>query len=314
MAQNVNVNPEVLIAAETPRVTTMVSTANSAISWGAILAGVVIAAIVYIAMNMLGLAIGAATINPESAEPVGSALGTATVIWVAATVLLSTFAGGWVAGHMSGRVDDTNGVLHGLVAWALVTLLILSMLSSAASSIINGVTSAVGQGISLIGANVADVVPEVADSLNLQETVLTSIREEAGTVRAPVAEDENGAVQAGTQNPTNTSLVVAVSNLLAQDADTPQAQETRQAAINLLQETGMSQQEATSTLERWENDYRGVATQAQERAEAAAGDVADAIAVASGVIFMMLVLGAFAAGAGGYVGASNMAWHVGVRE
>jgi hypothetical protein len=68
-------------------------------SWGAILAGVVLALVVQIALNMLGLSIGASTINPISeADPIEPALGTAALMWIGGTILLSLFAGvGWPA-------------------------------------------------------------------------------------------------------------------------------------------------------------------------------------------------------------------------
>src|SRR5688572_27597440 len=93
------------------------------ISWGAILAGVAISLVVMLMLNMLGLSIGAATVNPTTEAEPAAGLAAGSMIWVAATNLLALFAGGFVAGHMSGLFDDTDGLLHGLVTWAVVTLI-----------------------------------------------------------------------------------------------------------------------------------------------------------------------------------------------
>ena len=54
------------------------------ISWGAVIAGVVIAIIIQVTMNILGLAVGAGAVDPTAPQPnIGPALGTGIVIWLA---------------------------------------------------------------------------------------------------------------------------------------------------------------------------------------------------------------------------------------
>jgi MFS family permease len=156
-----------------PSVTAVLPAVRSRISWGAIIAGVVVAMILQVAMNMLGLSIGAAALDPGEPNALTPGFGTATVLWMAASILISLFVGGAVAGYMSGRVGRNEGLWHGLTVWAVTTILALWMLTSAAGSVLNGVTNALGQGLGLLGASAAEIVPEVADTAVLQDSLLT---------------------------------------------------------------------------------------------------------------------------------------------
>ncbi len=60
----------------------------SRISWGAVIAGVVIAIIIQVTMNILGLAIGAGIVDPTAAQPnIGPTFSTGVVIWLASSTL-----------------------------------------------------------------------------------------------------------------------------------------------------------------------------------------------------------------------------------
>jgi hypothetical protein len=287
---------------------------RSRISWGAIIAGVVVATILQVAMNMLGLSIGAAALEPGDPGAVAPTFGTVTVLWMAASILISLFVGGAVAGYMSGRIGRNEGMWHGLTVWAVTTILALWMLTSAAGSVLNGVTNALGQGLGLLGSAAAEIVPEVADTAVLQDSLLTSIRDEAGAMNGPTtsttstdttATGENGAA---VQQPRamNASMVLGVGEMLAAEEGSPEADTARQNVMTMMTDMGISQEEATATIDRWERDYRAVAAQASERAEQAAEDIADAVATTAGLTFMVIALGGLAAGAGGFLGAPEV--------
>jgi hypothetical protein len=240
---------------------------------------------------------------------------------MAASVLISLFVGGAVAGYMSGRIGRNEGLWHGLTVWAVTTILALWMLTSAAGSVLNGVTNALGQGLGLLGSTAAEIVPEVADTAVLQDSLLTSIRDEAGAMSGPAT---NTASTAGTTDGTdagttstngaaaqqtrsmNASLVLAVGDMLSAEEGSPEADTARQNVTTMMTDMGYSQEEAAATLDRWERDYRAVAAQASERAEQAAEDIANAVATTAGLTFMVIALGGLAAGAGGFLGAPEV--------
>lgn len=69
---------------------------------GAVFAGIVVTLALQLILGILGLAIGANSINPLQEQNPASGLGTGTVIWFAISTLLALFSGGWVAGRLAG--------------------------------------------------------------------------------------------------------------------------------------------------------------------------------------------------------------------
>jgi hypothetical protein len=94
------------------------------ISWSAVFAGVAIAFAAQLLLNMLGLSIGAATVNVAAGStPQASTFSTGAGIWWAIASIASAGAGGYAAGRLSGRQDASTTAWHGLTSWAVSTLL-----------------------------------------------------------------------------------------------------------------------------------------------------------------------------------------------
>ncbi len=278
------------------------------ISWGAILAGAVIALVVMFALYMLGLAIGAATVNPaQEIDPVDPGLGVGTVIWLAASTIIGLFLGGVTAGRMSGTTDEGDGALHGLVTWAVVTAVSLFMLTTAIGGVISGVTSAFASVVSTAGQAAGDVAPEVAQLINIQDETLLAIQNEAQAFVAAVAEvqDEDGQpVTQATDAPLTIEQIQfnrEIRAFLTNPADITDV-ERDQLAESIAERTNLTTQEARAQIDRWEAFYVEVREEAEATARDVAQTVTDAIVVLAGAIFAAMIAGAFAAGAGGYVG------------
>src|SRR5258708_36855108 len=107
------------------------------ISWGAIIGGTIIALVTQITLSLLGIGIGASTIHVQSGQT-GSGLGSGSAIWVVLTILISLFAGGYVAGRLAGFPAKQEGMLHGLFTFGLGTWLSLYFLTTALVAIIVG--------------------------------------------------------------------------------------------------------------------------------------------------------------------------------
>src|ERR671916_2118818 len=70
------------------------------ISWGAVLAGVVVALVTQLILNLLGIGIGAATIDPMAGageNPSASTFSIGAGIWFAVAGILASLAGGYAA-------------------------------------------------------------------------------------------------------------------------------------------------------------------------------------------------------------------------
>jgi hypothetical protein len=297
--------------------TTVVPNRMHRLSWSAIFAGVVIALITMFALQMFGLAIGAATINPKfEVNPVEPALGTGAVIWLVASNLIALFLGGYVAGHFAASPSEEDGVFHGLVTWGAVTLLTLAMLTSSIAGMVNGVVNAASNVIGMAGMAVAEASPEVADALNLQDMTLQGIQ---GEIRSLLQQSNDPALQSNPSTDGTDATGQTASNTTSQFSSLSELElnrgfsqlfagdtvdETqRQEFITLLTErTGMTQEEATTTVERWETTFTQIRAEAEDTAREVSQAIADATTALAGALFASMLLGAFAAGSGGLIG------------
>ncbi len=107
---------------------------KSTLSWGAIFAGVVIALSIETLFNLLGLALGFSVFTPDVNNVTNIGMG--SMLWLAITGIISMFFGGWVAGKSAGFGIYVSGVLHGIVAWGVTTLVIFILTATAAGAVI----------------------------------------------------------------------------------------------------------------------------------------------------------------------------------
>ncbi len=112
-----------------------------AIRWGAVLAGVAVGISVQLVLTLLGIASGLSMTSVQQ----GEAPGMGTLVWAGISMLLSALIGAYVAGRMSGLKRKTDGILHGVVSWAVTTLLFVVLATSAGGSLLSGLFSGVGQ-------------------------------------------------------------------------------------------------------------------------------------------------------------------------
>lgn len=105
------------------------------LSWGPIVAGVILSMVVYLVMSVLGAAIGASLIAPMSKPNPLEGFGFGSGAWMIVTTVLAVFIGSYFAG----RCAPVLGWLHGLLAWAVMTLFVIygmtSLLAGAASTV-----------------------------------------------------------------------------------------------------------------------------------------------------------------------------------
>ena len=295
------------------------------ISWGAIFAGALVALVVGFVLNLLGLGIGLQTFDPASEPDSLGGFGTGQGIWIVISSLASLFAGGWVAGRLAGMPRKTDGVLHGIVVWAVTTVLTLYLLSSGVGRVVSGVTGLIGSGLNAVGAGVAAVAPSAADlaqeqlGVDLSNVDLQAVQAEARDLLRqtgdPALQPENIQSEAeaiadnASDNVTDADVEAAINQAYGR-AEGVVREVDRSDLVNVLAaRTGMSQAEARQTVESWEAQFAQtrqtvsrevdtLQTQAVETAESAT----DFLGTAALVGFFALLLGAVAAGFGGGVG------------
>jgi hypothetical protein len=121
---------------------------KAAASWGAIVAGAVVAVGISLILFALGTGLGFASISPWQGHGVGvKGFTIAAVIWLIVMQWISSLFGGYIAGRLRTRWIGTHAheiffrdTAHGLVTWSLATLLVAAL---AASSVVAGIGGAV---------------------------------------------------------------------------------------------------------------------------------------------------------------------------
>lgn len=142
----------------------MTTTSESAVSWGAIIAGAVGAAALSLVLFLLGTGLGFAAVSPWASEGIsGTTAAVSTIIWITVVQLLASAMGGYLAGRLRARwvTVHTHEVFfrdtaHGFLAWGVATLLMATLLSSAVGAAISTGLKAGGEvaksAVSMAGA------------------------------------------------------------------------------------------------------------------------------------------------------------------
>jgi len=114
------------------------------IRWGAVLADVAVGISAQLVLTLLGIASGLSLTRLST----GDAPGTGALIWAGLSMLISALVGAYVASRMSGLKRKTDGMLHGIVSWAVTTVLFVMLATSAGGSLLSGLFSDLTQGAS----------------------------------------------------------------------------------------------------------------------------------------------------------------------
>lgn len=108
-----------------------------AVRWGAVLAGVAVGISVQLVLTLLGIASGLSSADIAQ----GDAMGMGPLMWAGISMLIAAFVGAYVSARMTGLKRKVDGVLHGVVSWAVTTLLFAVLATSAAGSMLSGIFS-----------------------------------------------------------------------------------------------------------------------------------------------------------------------------
>ena len=183
------------------------------ITWSAVAAGIVLSLVVQALLNLLGAGVGLGTISASGGDnPSAQTFSVAAGVWWALSGIIAAFIGGYAAGRLSGRPDQSMAAWHGLTTWAATTLIVIYLVSSAAGAFLGGamnaVTSMVGGLGSVASTNEQTAAPIISSSNPFGEieqqikstsggTDPTALRDAAvASVRTLVTGDQNQAEQA----------------------------------------------------------------------------------------------------------------------
>ena len=272
---------------------------RSRISWGAVIAGAVVAVATTILLSLLGAAMGAGSIHPLNATANDlSNYGTGAAIWEIINLALSMAFGGYVTSRLSGTHSHLDGELHGVTMWGIAVLLGSILLAQALSGLVGLVgpgfgsvaSSAVGGPGAISGAVSSAVSDAVPAGVNPQ-TMIDRLQQSLGNSGDPttMSREQIGA-----------DIAALVRKTLPggglSDSD-------RNRLVDLVAaQSGVTRDEAARRVTRMEDDVRASRAQVEQRARVAADEVAQSTATAARALFTALVVGLLAALIGAWLG------------
>ncbi|MGK5055366.1 hypothetical protein ACQ4WY_00340 [Janthinobacterium sp. LB2P49] len=127
---------------------------NPGVSWGAVLAGAAAAAALSFILLILGVGLGLSSVSPWSFN--AAAIGVSTIAWLAFMQLAASGIGGYMAGRLRVKwsaihTDEVHfrDTAHGLLAWAVATLITVAVLAGGTRAVLSGAIDA-GSGVAAV--------------------------------------------------------------------------------------------------------------------------------------------------------------------
>ncbi len=300
------------------------------VSWGAVLAGSVLALVTYLALSTLGTAIGLSALDLAHESRPFEGFSTGAFVWLLVSTLVSVFVGGYVAGLFA----VSRGALHGLLSWAITTLLTVWLLAGAVGGVLSATTGVVGKGLSLVGDGVAASAPKAVDAVkgqlaeqgvrvdwdSLQGELDTLLRQTGKAELQPEAlkakgnqvaeQTEQQAGQAAQAPQAADQDLAAWFDRVRAAANPTVAAADRDALVNVITaRTGKSHEEAEQIADRYVQAYNQAMQRFQELKQQAeqkarqAGDVAaEKVAQAAWFSLIVMVAGALVGAVAGALG------------
>lgn len=299
------------------------------ICWGSILAGTVAALVVQTCFAILGIAIGASTIDPLVESNPLEGIGVGTAIWWIVTSMISLYIGGWVAGQGAGiSVSSTHrgfcrGSLHGFVAWGVVTLVSFCLLTSALGTAVGGAAGALGKSLGFTAKAVGSTGGELKDftkefmktqGIEIPNFDVSNLRREAEQVLNDTGKPELQPGQLREQGNQATNQVGEAANNIGNDPQKATEEFTmlfdrlyahasgtvnasdKDALINFVAtRKNISRENATQIVNNWEQAYNQAKVQFEEmmkNAQQKARQAADKVmeATSKGAFILFFVL------------------------
>jgi hypothetical protein len=282
---------------------------KSAASWPAIFAGAFVAAGATLILFALGSGIGFASISPWQNRGVSvTTFAMTTAIWLIVTQWISAGLGGYIAGRLRTRWIGTHvhevffrDTAHGLVTWAVATVLVAAVATSTLMSGVGAGTRAVGEVASagVQGAAGAAMSPTSSLSANSVYGIDKLFRPGAGTAGASSATGAPGRI-ADAHAEAGHILANALATGSMPDAD------RAYLVDQVVDRTGIPKADAQARVD----NFVAAMADAQTKLKAEADAARKAASQASIYLALSLLVGAFIASVSAALGGRLRDEHV----
>ena len=261
------------------------------ISWGAVIAGAVVAVATTLLLSLLGAAMGAGSIHALDTTSTDLAnYGTGAAIWEIINLALSMAFGGYVAARLSGTHSHLDAELHGVTMWGVAVLLGSVLLAHAVSGLIGMVGQGAGSVVSHAVGSAGTISGVLPSEVNPQ-AMIDRLRQSLGNSGDPTTMSHE-------------QISAEIAALVGKSVVNGSASESdRNRLIALVAaQSGVTKEEAARRVTGMENDAKATLAQVEQKARAAADEVAGTTATAARALFTALVVGLLAALVGAWIG------------
>lgn len=274
------------------------------LNWSAIIGGTVIAIAIHLFLSALGIGAGLAIFTPvtDSNPAANFSMGAIAVWTVCALVAL------WFGGLLAGRFSHSlhGGFVHGVLVWSLTLITTLVLVSMGTGIILGGALKVLGMGGQAVASGAGQIVKE---GIKRADTQIGSFIDES-VQSAPAGATPGAATRAKRE------IGFAVTRLFAPGNDVT-SPDNRRAAIKALTDyAGMSETDATKTIDAWTTSYNnlkaeldGIKAKADQKAREVAEQAASNLSCAAIWSFFALLAGLLVAAFGGSFGAKRALLH-----
>jgi hypothetical protein len=264
---------------------------RSRISWGAVIAGAVVAVATTLLLSLLGAAMGAGSIHALDTTSTDLAnYGTGAAIWEIINLALSMAFGGYVAARLSGTHSHLDAELHGVTMWGVAVLLGSVLLAHAVSGLIGMVGQGAGSVVSHVVGSAGTISGGLPSEVNPQ-AMIDRLQQSLGNSGDPTTMSRE-------QISTEIAALVGKSVV---NGSVSEPDRNRLIALVAAQ-SGVTREEAARRVTGMETDAKATLAQVEQKARVAADEVARTTATAARALFTALVLGLLAALVGAWLG------------
>lgn len=269
---------------------------SSAVAWPAIFAGAVVAAASSLVLLILGSGLGLAIVSPWAMAGAGATtFAVSTAIWLIVIQWLSSGLGGYVTGRLRTRFVGVHpdevyfrDTAHGLLTWAVATLLVAGLFGSTLSAIVDRSASAVTS-VATGAAEVATsvVAEQVKDGTFMPSDYMIDTMFRPASPASLIGSPANVPPANADSLKAEATNIIAASIASGQVSDPDKAQ----LASIIAARTGMSPAEAQKRVD----ETAAALSEAKVKAQAVAESARKAGLLLALVTCLSLIIGAFIA-------------------
>lgn len=283
------------------------------VCWSAIWAGVLVAIVLGLLFELLGMAIGFSLFSPSNQVLYPLSIGTA--LWMILSGIIALYFGGWVSGRFSPSVTTESGALYGLMVSGISVLISIAIMASAVGTVLSGSFSALSKVVTASssaiqnGGSIAEKVikgaskisPELTDKVKNAIPDLKPITDKIYSKASSLVK-ENADVS---PEKVKSQLKKLVFNYL-DSIDEMNYDDARKDLVNMLVETtGKTPDEINQMVDDWKDSFDSAKEKMVETTVHTTKKVARWISQLALINFLVLLASVIAAAFGGINGVRN---------